>query len=966
MATRLSMRAAHGRRGIRRCTSVLVSGALVTLGAVVVTTVSVPAAQASPASTKVVNYTGTLATSGQSMWGPGNAAPPADQVTPLFDQSWNASGGFDQETDVSFDPCFGVLGGCTVDFGTYGAKFTASTSGEIGLSGVVHGASGGTVGVNYPVSFNLTAPADDSFAPGDTVAVSTTAPTVTAGASISSVYPDFSSVGIDGTFGYHASANGEFCVGGCTGGSIFDVNVPDAGSTTGSILSVSKSDLTLIQGLGLSRCFGIAEGLLFGASTYPNAGNFCEDTVTHQDKGYLAFPDVTLGAATIGADNSLSAGGTDQFMVVPISAVAWAAKLADLPYGFPNLSATFDGTGVAYTTINDILTAVVTEHQDITFSPTVNLTLDFGQSIGYSVKDSSNNVLLTGTGSNATFPLGDKISFAPPNALTISPTLTIGKNTITNHTWDTLTGTNQVQALSLSASIGGCCDGAFGGIDVNLGPVYDSGLQTIGEGVVQTRSNSRWTLGGFNAAQLAPFTISPDPVPVPTAKTVTPVEGATFTGVIASFHDPDPAAANVAAADDQSAVIDWGDGTSTTNGSLTGTGASYSVTGTHTYAEEGTFRVSVTVTDTDTPTVHATAASTANVSDAALHITAQPALSSTEGAPTSAGLVVTKFTDDDPAGTVGDYTATIDWGDGTAHSVGTVSAGTSGDFVVAAPRHTYAEEGTPTVTVTVSDQGGASAVAHPPMATADAALHSTGLTNGTLSGSSTPVLYWPAGGNAVLAHVTDDDPLGMPSDYTAVVHWGDGTQSDAVVSNAAGGGFSVTGNHTYSNANLGVHTVTIDVSDEGGATTHTSTTVLAYGFASGGTFAIGDRTLSALSPSFTVPVTFWGSSWYKTDVLSGGAAPSSFKGYVSNPPANPTPPAFLPTATNWTTLTGSSSLPPATVPAYMLVLVTGQVTQTSSTVASGSVVHWVIVKTNSGYGPTAGQTGTGTVVAVLG
>lgn len=123
-----------------------------TVGAAsVVAVAAAPAAQAAPPGTKTLTYTGTMSTSGQNMWGAGAAAPAADQTTSLFDQTWNASGGFNEETDVSFDPCFGILGGCTIDFGTYGAKLTASTSGEIGLSTTVHGSTGGSVGVNYPV-----------------------------------------------------------------------------------------------------------------------------------------------------------------------------------------------------------------------------------------------------------------------------------------------------------------------------------------------------------------------------------------------------------------------------------------------------------------------------------------------------------------------------------------------------------------------------------------------------------------------------------------------------------------------------------------------------------------------------------------------------------------------------------------------------------------------------------------------
>jgi hypothetical protein len=159
--------------------------------------------------------------------------------------------------------------------------------------------------------------------------------------------------------------------------------------------------------------------------------------------------------------------------------------------------------------------------------------------------------------------------------------------------------------------------------------------------------------------------------------------------------------------------------------------------------------------------------------------------------------------------------------------------------------------------------------------------------------------------------------------------------------------------------------VVIDIADEGGATTEATTTVLAYGYSASGTFAIGDKALTGLAPGFTKTVAFWSSTWNKANPLTGGTAPSSFKGFINQPPATPVPPATIPLGTTWSTLTGSSSAPPASVPAYMLVLVTRNVAQVSSTVQSGSVAHWVVVKTSAGYGPTAGQTGLGTVVAVL-
>ena len=61
------------------------------------------------------------------------------------------------------------------------------------------------------------------------------------------------------------------------------------------------------------------------------------------------------------------------------------------------------------------------------------------------------------------------------------------------------------------------------------------------------------------------------------------------------------------------------------------------------------------------------------------------------------------FTDANPGDHTADFTATIDWGDGTAPTTGTVSYNSVTKVYTVAGSHTYAEEGTYTPTVTVKD-----------------------------------------------------------------------------------------------------------------------------------------------------------------------------------------------------------------------------------------------------------------------
>src|SRR5258708_2716190 len=84
-----------------------------------------------------------------------------------------------------------------------------------------------------------------------------------------------------------------------------------------------------------------------------------------------------------------------------------------------------------------------------------------------------------------------------------------------------------------------------------------------------------------------------------------------------------------------------------------------------------------------------------------------------EGSALSSSTVVASFTDTGyPGQSLGDLTATIDWGDGTPTNpdvtTALVSAGSPlGTFTVTDPTgHIYAEEGTYTVKVSINDDGG--------------------------------------------------------------------------------------------------------------------------------------------------------------------------------------------------------------------------------------------------------------------
>lgn len=105
-------------------------------------------------------------------------------------------------------------------------------------------------------------------------------------------------------------------------------------------------------------------------------------------------------------------------------------------------------------------------------------------------------------------------------------------------------------------------------------------------------------------------------------------------------------------------------------------------------------------------------------------------------------------------------------------------------------------------------------------------------------------------------------------------------------------------------------------------------------------------------------VTFWGAQWANKNLLSGGAAPSGFKGFANS--ANPNPANCGGT---WSSDPGNTSGPPSSIPEFITVIVSSSITK-SGNIVSGNIPKMAIVKTDPGYDPNPGHVGTGTVVAI--
>ncbi|HET6248072.1 MAG TPA: LEPR-XLL domain-containing protein [Tepidisphaeraceae bacterium] len=282
-----------------------------------------------------------------------------------------------------------------------------------------------------------------------------------------------------------------------------------------------------------------------------------------------------------------------------------------------------------------------------------------------------------------------------------------------------------------------------------------------------------------------------DPAVVGTAVAAFSAKKGVNTGTITVANFTDPGGAEPTT--DYSATIDWGDGTSPTAGTIVLSNGKLSVTGAHTFNSAGTFHPTIVI--------HHDAAPDSNIVTDTVNV---PAYSLTTTGVNISGIegrsVTAKaasFVSGNAASSIGNFTASINWGDGTA-STGTIVKDSAGHFHVNGT-HVYHEESTGSgykVTTTIREYGGNTVVATSLANIADAPLDTpAGL---TLSKSANVAFT-----NLVLGSFRDQDATNTtPTDYTGTITWGDGTTSAAsfVFKSATaniGSFWSVTGSHKY-------------------------------------------------------------------------------------------------------------------------------------------------------------------------
>jgi hypothetical protein len=282
-------------------------------------------------------------------------------------------------------------------------------------------------------------------------------------------------------------------------------------------------------------------------------------------------------------------------------------------------------------------------------------------------------------------------------------------------------------------------------------------------------------------------------------------------------HFTDPAGAGIeSATSDFTATIDWGDGQTSAGTIFSPGGGNYRIDTTgHVYIEEGSYIVSVTVRHGTLPPVTSNS-QTIVVADQQITAPVMASLtpSGQEGAPLTISGSIASFTD--PAGegteTTADFSATIDWGDGMT-SAGMVTSEGSGNYSVSAPAHSYSEENTYAVTVTVQHGALAPVTSSNSLAVTISDQQLTGLGSGNLPANGTEGLAI----NPFAGIATFTDPAGAGveplTDFTASIDWGDGTTSPGVVASLGGGNYRVDApGHTYTEE--GTYTVNVSITHD--------------------------------------------------------------------------------------------------------------------------------------------------------
>jgi hypothetical protein len=245
--------------------------------------------------------------------------------------------------------------------------------------------------------------------------------------------------------------------------------------------------------------------------------------------------------------------------------------------------------------------------------------------------------------------------------------------------------------------------------------------------------------------------------------------------------------------DTHRAVIDWDDGSQNTNGIINESNGSGTISGSHVYKDDGTYKITVSVTDNDGDVGKSTY--DLLIDNKNPEIASFIDQSADEGQKIS---INAEFTD---AGVLDTHKATIDWGDGSSVVDGIIEE-SNGSGTISGD-HVYKDNGIYRVTLKVTDKDNG---------------QTTSTANITIN-SVIPVVESGIEQTIEEGHSFDFSirftDEGILDTHRATINWGDGTpsiQGDIIESNGSG---KIMGNHIYVENNSYIVTIIITDNDNG-------------------------------------------------------------------------------------------------------------------------------------------------------
>jgi hypothetical protein len=281
-----------------------------------------------------------------------------------------------------------------------------------------------------------------------------------------------------------------------------------------------------------------------------------------------------------------------------------------------------------------------------------------------------------------------------------------------------------------------------------------------------------------------------------------------FTGVVADLFVLGPSTLKASPSDFNnppgSVQITWGDG-QTSSGTVVGpvgVPGAFEVTGSHLYAQPGTYSVFVNVSDTSGD--DASALSVATVLAQPFPLSVNTISASPDELVPSTGIIAS-FISPNAALPV-DFAALINWGDGQT-TIGSIVQGPAPSAFNVVGSHSYAAAGTFTTIVTVSMLGGPTSTGAGQADIASAPVYPS---------LSAPIFVTTSQlFTAVVGTFTDPNLSDTVSNFTGEIAWGDGNTSPVTIT-GTNGSFSVEGTYAYTTP--GVYPVTVTISDQSGNT----------------------------------------------------------------------------------------------------------------------------------------------------